>query len=183
MHNTITFIQKRHGGRVEKHTEIEQEFINHFEEVLQEPQIDIRSEIEKITQLVPKVITEEHNQLLLHLIMPEEVDAAMKQLKEGKAPSPDGFSTNFFHAFWELIKEEVWQVVEESRSLHWILPSLNATFIALVPKQDSTITPDKFRPIALCNVIYKIITKVIANRLKPLLPLFISPEQSGYVEG
>lgn len=100
----------------------------------------------------------------------------MKQLKEGKAPGPYGFSTNFFHAFWELIKEEVWQVVEESRSLHWILPSLNSTFIALVPKEDSTITPDKFRPIALCNVIYKVITKVIANRLKPLLPLLISQE-------
>lgn len=65
MHNTITFIQKQDGGRVEKHTEIEQEFINHFKEVLQEPQIDRRLEIEEITQLVPKVITEEHNQLLL----------------------------------------------------------------------------------------------------------------------
>ena len=132
---------------------------------------------------MPKVITEEHNQLLLRPIKPEEVDAAMKQLKEGKAPGLDGFSTNFFHAFWELIKDEVWQVVEESRSMHWILPSRNATFIALVPKEDSSITPDKFRPIALCNVIYKIITKVIANRLKSLLPLLISPEQSRYVEG
>lgn len=67
--------------------------------------------------------------------------------------------------------------------MHWILPSLNATFITLVPKLYQAATPEKFRPIALCNVIYKIISKVIANRLKPLLPLLISPEQTGYVEG
>ena len=67
--------------------------------------------------------------------------------------------------------------------MHWLLPSLNATFIALIPKFDQASTPEKFRPIALCNVIYKIISKVIANRLKPLLPILISPEQKGYVEG
>lgn len=64
-----------------------------------------------------------------------------------------------------------------------MFPGLNATFIALVPKGEDSNKPDKYRPIALCNMIYKIISKVIANRLKPLLPLIISPEQSGYVEG
>ena len=74
-------------------------------------------------------------------------------------------------------------MVEESRTLHWLLPALNSTFIALIPKEENIRTPDKFRPIALCNVIYKVISKVIANRLKPLLALLISQEQSGYVEG
>jgi len=93
------------------------------------------------------------------------------------------FHRFFFHKFWDLIKFEVWQVVEESRTLRWLYPGLNATFIALIPKGEDSITPDKYRPIALCNLIYKIISKVIATRLKPLLPLIISPEQSGYVEG
>ena len=44
-------------------------------------------------------------------------------------------------------------------------------------------TPDRFRPIALCNVVYKIISKVIENKLKPLLPTLVSEEQTGYVEG
>eukprot|EP00253_Pinus_taeda_P005945 PITA_05945 len=116
-------------------------------------------------------------------ILIQEVDEAMAQIKEGKAPGPDGFTTTFFHAFWDLIKMEVWQIVEESRALRWLLPSLNSTFITLIPKEENSITPDKFRPIALCNVIYKVISKVIANRLKPLLPMLISLEQSGYVEG
>ena len=67
--------------------------------------------------------------------------------------------------------------------MHWVLPALNSTFIALVPKEATSNKPEKYRPIALCNVIYKLISKVIANRLKPLLPLLISPEQTGYVEG
>lgn len=67
--------------------------------------------------------------------------------------------------------------------MHWMLPSLNSTFLALIPKGDESNTPDKYRLIALCNIIYKLISKVLANRLKPLLPLLISPEQTGYVEG
>lgn len=74
-------------------------------------------------------------------------------------------------------------MVDESRTLHWLLPALNSTFIAPIPKEAITRTPDKFRPIALCNVIYKVISKVIANRLKPLLSILISQEQFGYVEG
>eukprot|EP00253_Pinus_taeda_P019617 PITA_19617 len=174
---------KARRGRVEDHTKIEQELVNYFQDVLQEPQIDRSRAIEKITQHIPKVITEDHNQLLLRPVQPEEVDFSMKQLKEGKAPGPDGFSTTFFHSFWELIREEVWLVIEESRSLHWLLPALNSTFITLIPKEEGATTPEKYRPIALCNVIYKFISKVIANRLKPLLPLLISPEQAGYVEG
>lgn len=120
---------------------------------------------------------------MLQSVSLQEVEGTMVQLRDGKAPGLDGFTTNFFHEFWELIKTEVWELVEESKTMHWILPSLNATFIALVPKGEEPNTPDKNRLISLCNVIYKIISKVLANMLKPLLPLLIFPEQTGYVEG
>jgi len=73
--------------------------------------------------------------------------------------------------------------VEDSRRGKTILKALNTTFISLIPKHELAQTPDRFRPIALCNVVYKIISKVVANRLKPLLPTLVSVEQSGYVEG
>jgi len=73
--------------------------------------------------------------------------------------------------------------VEDSRLNRTILKVLNTSFISLIPKQDIAQTPDKYRPIALCNVVYKIISKVVANRLKPLLPSLVSGEKSGYVEG
>jgi hypothetical protein len=82
-----------------------------------------------------------------------------------------------------MIHEEVWKLIEESRVSGKVLPALNATFLTLIPKEERVTNPKNFRPIVLCNVIYKIISKVIAMRLKPILPFIISKEQSGYVEG
>ena len=64
-----------------------------------------------------------------------------------------------------------------------VLKPFNVTFLSLIPKEVGAESLDKFRPISLSNVIYKIISKVITSRLKPLLPNLIFPEQSGFVEG
>jgi len=183
MHNNIAFINNIQGERLEKHEDIEQEFREYFQEALKQQAGTRSTAIQSITQHIPKIITEDHNQNLLQQVSMHEVEEAMAQLKDGKAPGLDGFTSNFFHEFWELINTEVWELVEESRSMHWILPSLNSTFITLVPEGEESNTPDKYRLIAICNVIYKLISKVVANRLKPLLPLLILLEQTGYVEG
>ena len=81
------------------------------------------------------------------------------------------------------MKEEIWALVEDSNKSGSVLRALNSTFLSLIPKESGTEDPSKLRPIALCNVIYKIISKVIANCLKPLLPLIISSEQARFVEG
>jgi len=183
MIKNITHIKNEQGEKIKTHAGIKGEFINYFKKAHQEPNINRMPAINKLLKNIPRIITEEHNSLLIKPISLQEVEEAVNQMKEGKAPGPDGFTLNFFHKFWDLIKNEVWQVVEESRALRWMYPFLNATFIALIPKGEDSNTPDKYRPIALCNIIYKITSKVIATRLKPLLPLIISPEQSGYVEG
>eukprot|EP00253_Pinus_taeda_P025774 PITA_25774 len=183
MRNHISQIINAQGEKAETQEEIEQEFMQYFKEMSKEPNINRAEAIESITRHIPCLITEEQNTLLLKPISLQEVEIAANSLKAGKAPGPDGFTSNFFHYFWELIKWEVWQVVEESHNMRWMYPGLNATFIALIPKSEESNKPDKYRPIALCNIIYKIVSKVVALRLKPVLPLIISPEQSGYVEG
>lgn len=80
-------------------------------------------------------------------------------------------------------RQDILEVVEESCHNQKVCPSLNATFIALIPKTLKSEYPQGFRPIVLCNVIYKIIVMVILKHLKPLLPNVISPEKTGFMEG
>ena len=82
-----------------------------------------------------------------------------------------------------MIRIEVWEILEDSRVTGKVLQALNATFLTLVPKEAHAHQAKQFIPIALCNVIYKLLTKMIVHKLKMILPTIISPEQSGYVEG
>ena len=94
----------------------------------------------------------------------------------GKAVGLNESMTNFFHYFWDLIKQEVWEIVQETRRAREILKDFNATFFSLVPKVEGADSLRKFRPKSLCNVIYKVISNVIANRVKLILPKLISPK-------
>jgi len=91
-------------------------------------------------------------------------------MKNGKALGPDGFNVGFFKACWHIVSEDIVNVVEDSRRSKTILKAPNTIFISLIPKQDTDQSTDKYRPIALCNVVYKIISEVVDNILKPLLP-------------
>jgi len=116
-------------------------------------------------------------------ILMQELEEVVFQIKYGTALGPDGFTINFFHQFWDILKNDILNIVEDSCQTQGILKAFNATFLTLIPKKKGADEPNHFIPISLCNVIYKIITKIIANRLKLLLPKIISLEQAGFVEG
>ena len=157
--------------------------VQHFFNIAEEPLEDRSRFIDHFTQYIPKVVTREDNHNLNRPVSEEEVSEVINEMQSGKAPGPNGFNVDFFKAYWETVKQDILEVVEDSRISNKVLKALNASFIALIPKKENAMTPDGFRPIALCNVVYKIISKVIANRLKPLLPTLISKEQTSYVEG
>ena len=176
-------LKKMAVRKVESRKKIEEVITQHFSDILTEDGGDRRRAINRITDMIPRTVTRENNEMLLKSVSMQEVEEVIHQMAIGKAPGPDGFTLNFFHHFWDLIKEEVLEIVEESRNKRGIFKDFNATFLTLIPKEVGVDSPDKFRPIALCNVIYKIISKVIANRLKPIVPSLISSKQSGFVEG
>jgi hypothetical protein len=90
---------------------------------------------------------------------------------------------NSFWLFFDLLGNDILEMVEESRRKGRVSGALNATFIALIPKSDKPDSFGGFRPIALCNLVYKIITKIIAARIKTSLSVGISKEQFGFLEG
>eukprot|EP00253_Pinus_taeda_P025596 PITA_25596 len=176
-------IKNKEGEPLKNHHDISSRLREHFNSMAQEPHLDRKEAIKELLKAIPKSINSDQNWALCREITLGEVEEAVNSMPNDKAPGPDGFTINFYKACWHIIKHEVWDVVEDSKRSGSILKSINSTFIALIPKEEEANTPEKFKPIALCNVIYKIISKVIANRLKLILPGIISEEQPGYVEG
>ena len=111
----------------------------------------------------------------------KEVGVAIGEMAPLKAPRPDGMPPLFFQTYWSNVGMDVTHAVLSSLNLGSILKSINHTFITLIPKVNNPERVSDFRPISLYNVIYKIISKVIANRLKPLLDSIISETQSAFI--
>ena len=101
------------GGWIETHWEIEEKLNHYFVEILNEDLPDRERDIAQITRLIPPSVTREDNKMLIKPVSLQEVEEAVNQMVLGKAPGLDGFTSNFFHYFWDMIKEEVVGIVEE----------------------------------------------------------------------
>jgi len=123
------------------------------------------------------------NQLIRAPFTREEVKKALFSIGDLKAPGPDGLHAVFFKRFWHLMEDDLVEEVLGAVQSASIPMGRNHTTIVMIPKIDN---PDKvthFRPISLCNVVYKIISKMLSFRLKKILPEIISDHQSAFVLG
>ena len=100
-----------------------------------------------------------------------------------KAPGPNGMPPLFFQKFWSIVGGVVTKIVLDFLNLGIASPKFNETHIVLVPKTNSPKRVTEFRPISLCNVIYKMASKTLANKLKKILPSIISDIQSAFMNG
>ena len=132
-------------------------------------------------QYLDKKVTTEHNEELLKPLTQEEVAEAVKQLPAGKSPGIDTIPAEFYQEAWEEIGFDIFNFVLESICQEGIAEELNVSKIALLPKFDDRIRVQNYRPISLLNMLYKIVAKVYANRMKPLLHHWILPSQTGFV--
>lgn len=98
-----------------------------------------------------------------------------------KAPGPDVLNPIFFQKFWHLTNTHFLQVVQDFFSHGNLSPSVNTSPIVLIPKNTHPESIKHFRPISLCNTIYKIISKIFVHRLRPILCSIISPFQSSFL--
>lgn len=134
-------------------------------------------------QHMPPLIFEEKNTLLLKSVYFQEVEYIVMDMYKGKATCSNGFIVEFYKIFWTILVQDIWQVVDDSICSTFLLSSFNASFIFLIPKYSNASSLLGFLPIALYNVIYKIIFKTIVNHLQLLLPSITTPQKTRYVEG
>ncbi|XP_059458269.1 uncharacterized protein LOC132187853 [Corylus avellana] len=128
-------------------------------------------------------VTEEMNNNLLRPFTQSEVEDALNQMHPLKSPGPDGMSAVFYQHSWGMINKEVCKAVLDFLNNGIFEPSINETFITLIPKIKTPTRITEYRPISLCNVIYKLIAKALANRMKKVLSQVISPNQSAFLPG
>jgi hypothetical protein len=139
--------------------------------------------VQGVLDTVHPRVTPAMNEMLTTPFSAEEVKKALFEIGDLKAPGPDGLHAIFYKRFWYLLGDDLTHEVLEAVNTCKIPKGWNDTTIVLIPKVKVPEKVTQLRPISLCNVVYKVISKMLAARLKSLLPEIISPTQSAFVPG
>ncbi|XP_074297375.1 uncharacterized protein LOC141628090 [Silene latifolia] len=110
-------------------------------------------------------------------------DPSIFSIPKSKSPGTDGFNSQFYRDAWDIVGEEVCAAIADFFSTGKLLNQINSTVITLIPKVDRPTSVKHFRPISCCNVIYKLISKILCTRLALILPDIISQNQGAFVKG
>lgn len=121
------------------------------------------------------------NNLCLRLFSAKEIKTAMFTIADDKSPGLDRFNAEFFTRHWEVIGTSVVDAVYIFFSTGHLLKEWNHTLLVLIPKISPPVEVNNLRPISLCNVLYKCITKCMVNRMKSLLPSLIAGNHTTFV--
>ncbi|KAL4313838.1 hypothetical protein AHAS_Ahas15G0025100 [Arachis hypogaea] len=178
--NRILKLRRGDGSWCEEQQELKDMAVSFYSSLYKEESTDYLSLDLPISYPVMK---DEHKAALLKQPNNEEIHKAIFHIGSLKAPGEDGFPAYFYKENWSMVKDSVcsfikriWENPEEIREI-------NQTLITLIPKIDQPEFISQFRPIALCNVVYKCISKLLVERIKPTLHDRISPNQSSFVPG
>lgn len=150
----------------------------HFEHMYQQPPIP---EIELPFGVFTK-FNEETSAILDKQPDHDEIFRAMMSCDPSKAPGYDGFNMRFIREMWDVVGEDISQLILNFFASGEFPPSINTTWVTLIPKSEQAENISEFRPISVIGCIYKIIAKLIASRLKPVIGEIISETQTGFIE-
>ncbi|CAN6559258.1 unnamed protein product [Malus baccata var. baccata] len=178
--NTIVKLKDEDGSWVERPDQVRRLVEHHFAESFSS--VGSRN-WGSLLDCISPVVSDAMNMGLVAPVSDDEIKEAALEMGCLKAPGPDGFQGVFYQSFWETISADVLALVKALIQDSTIPGTLNDTHIVLIPKVANPEAVSQFRPISLCNYSYKILSKVLANRLRVLLPNIISPSQNAFVAG
>ncbi|KAG5548914.1 hypothetical protein RHGRI_014320 [Rhododendron griersonianum] len=167
-----------HDIELVKHT-----FISYYTNLLGTKHLTDYSGSSRVDQLVTRRLSHSQSLDMVIEVTDKEIKDTFSSLNPQKAPGPDGYNAAFFQKAWPVIGHEVTSAVKLFFRSGQLLKKANATSVALVPKIPNPSKVGDYRPISCCNVVYKCIAKILANKIKPVLPILIDPAQSGFVQG
>ncbi|KAA3476013.1 reverse transcriptase [Gossypium australe] len=178
--NMIQKLQSNNGQVAENIPDIKNIARNYFQNLFE---TEGRECCNYLLSGIKRCITEEDNQILMAHYKKEEIQEVAFEMGPTKAPGEDGFSAIFYQQCLHIVQYEVssfcLQILNGDRDFKQV----NSTNIVLIPKVANPTSMKQFRPISLCNVIYKIMAKAIANRLRGVIEKCIDAAQSAFVPG
>ncbi|XP_074378461.1 uncharacterized protein LOC141719998 [Apium graveolens] len=151
----------------------------HFSQLFESTNIDGKlTERETVQQ-----ISDIENEDLIAPITVEEVKNTVFSMHPDKSPGPDGFNPAFFRSFWSVVGVDVVRFCQVFMTTGTLREGVNHSLVCLIPKVKTPQTCADLRPISLCNVLARILSKVLSNRLKQCLKSIVSDKQSAFIEG
>jgi len=179
-YNSISCLRAADGSNILGRDNIGSFFVDHFSTLFSSsnPIID-----DSLFDLVSPVITADDNLALCSIPEEAEIFLAISELGLNKSPGPDGMAGLFYKTCWQIVKSSVVASVQSFFQGGFMLKEFNHTNIALIPKLENPSRVNNFRPISLTNFNYKIISKILFNRFKPLLHKIVSPMQFAFLKG
>nr|XP_048317975.1 uncharacterized protein LOC125418473 [Ziziphus jujuba var. spinosa] len=132
---------------------------------------------------IQRSITDNENAAIYRIPTAEEIFHTIKSMHPIKAPGPDGMPALFFQTYWHIVGADTVSMVQNAFRSATLPNSINRTFLVLIPKANQISSFNQIRPISLCNTIYKILSKILANRLRPLMNKLIFSHQSTIILG
>ena len=172
------------GSTLTSPADIKLDAAAHFESFLNStPQVYSEIPLEELTELVDYRCSNEAKALLMKPVEEAEITETLFSMPPNKAPGPDGYPMEFYRAAWSVIRKDFVTTVQSFFHFGFMPHSINATLLSLVPNTTDAEKLSDFRPIACCNVIYKVISKILARRLKATLPAAIEMNQCAFVDG
>jgi hypothetical protein len=179
-HNSIDAVRSDSGDWIIDQKGIREHFQTKFISLFSEEETFFPPDLE---HLIHPSISSEDNVELCRVPTPDEIKGVLFDMQSLKAPGPDGFPPVFYKHFWPTVGANVIKAVQSFFTNGKMLPETNRNFIVLIPKIPNPSTVNHYRPISLCNVVYKVISKLLVVKLRPFLDKLISPSQSAFVPG